>query len=168
MADERRNSSDGLTESSPLLGDQPRRLAHRPALSVTSITIIHIPKAHNNRTIVNLLCLIMFIAASAGGFLGIPQARLIEDLLCHAHYDMAQSLDGPIDEDMCKLDSIQSDLAFVLAIQIALDAIISFVAAFPWSLVADRYGYFVSVSSSLCYVIRPTRTPGLVANLCLL
>lgn len=160
MADECRNSNssgDGELprESSPLLADGPRRPP-----STTSITNdhihIHIPKVHNKNTIVNLLCLIMFMAASSGGFLGIPQARIIEDVLCQSYYGSGkarkQVLDGhdSIDEDLCKLESIQSELVFILAISSALNAITGFVAAFPWSLVADRYmmGCFVSSSNS--------------------
>ncbi|KUJ23460.1 MFS general substrate transporter [Mollisia scopiformis] len=149
MADQHRNSSssgelDG-GESSPLLSDQPRRV-RQPSVTSNTNVLVHIPEARHKNAIVNLACLIMFMAASSGGFLGIPQARIIEDVLCHKYYDVGKAqmkaLDGKdsIDEDMCKLESIQSELAFILAIQSALSAIIGFIAAFPWSLVADRIG----------------------------
>lgn len=69
----------------------------------------------------------------------IPQARLIEDVLCHDYYNRAQSLDVPIDEKQCKAEWIQAELAYIIAITSALSAGLGLVATFPWSLVADRF-----------------------------
>lgn len=135
MPDETRRSSD---EASPLLGSRP---GHRRFASVASLSSIHVPQAHEKTTIVNLLCLIILLGAGAGGFLQIPQARLIEDILCHEYYGRAQSLNVPIDEKLCKVESIQGELAYILAITSALSAGLGLVATFPWSLVADRYGF---------------------------
>ncbi|CAJ2500450.1 Uu.00g033030.m01.CDS01 [Anthostomella pinea] len=144
-AQEQRHSSSALdsgfehTEASPLLQDHPRRPAHRTGLSVASIaSIAKLPKAHRSNTIVNLLCLIIFIATSAGGFVAIPYTRLVEDVLCHQYYDVESM--QPIDENLCKENTIQSKLAFIIAIGGAIDAIVGFLAAFPWGLVADRFG----------------------------
>lgn len=128
-----RTSSD---EASPLLGSRP---GHRRFASVASLKSIHVPQAHDKSTIINLICLVILLASSAGGFLQIPQARLIEDVLCHEYYNRADSLAVPIDEKLCKVESIQGELAYILAITSALSAGVGLLATFPWSLVADRY-----------------------------
>ncbi|KAI1077407.1 MFS general substrate transporter [Whalleya microplaca] len=140
MAGEHQRDSDVFSESSPLMGEQPRRPSHRPTRSVTSIISLKVPKAHKSSTIVNLLCAIAFVASSASGFLGIPMTRVLEDVLCQEYYDGMQSLDGPIDEKLCKENAIQKRLAFIAAIASMIDAIVGFLAAFPWGLVADRIG----------------------------
>jgi hypothetical protein len=170
MVEGRRN----LDESRALLGDRPRPPGHHHAAapSVTSLTNVRIPKVHKNSTIVNILCLVMFMAASAGGFLGIPQARIIEDALCHEYYGKAKSLDSPIDENLCKVESIQSNLAFILAVSLALSSCVQFISAFPWTLVADRYDLFCLILNRpflSCYTADSTsrigRKPVLALNL---
>lgn len=81
------------------------------------------------------------LASASGGFLAIPTTRLIEDVLCREYYsELNIDLDrgAPIDEGLCKTESIQSNLSFILAIQSAAIATVSLLAAFPWSLAADR------------------------------
>lgn len=133
MTSEGRPSTD---EASPLLGNRP---GHRRFASVASIKSIHIPQVHKKSTIINLICLTVLLASGAGGLLMIPQARLIEDVLCHDYYNRAQSLDVPIDEKLCKAEWIQAELAYIMAITSALSAGLGLVATFPWSLVADRF-----------------------------
>lgn len=128
MAGEGRISSDSVTESSPLLGSGP----------VPAVTETQSLRAHNRRIFL-LSLFVNLLASSAGGFLGIPQTRLVEDVLCHEYYGRALSLDVPIDEDLCKAEPIQSDLSYIIAMQAALIAGVSLAAAFPWSLAADRY-----------------------------
>lgn len=138
MSNSRRHSSDGPTESSPLLG---RGAPHAK-----------IPKVHSNRTIVNLLLLVNLMVSSAGGLVSIPQARLAEDVLCHEYYHQMASLDVPIDEDLCKLEPIQSELAVILAVSGTFAAVTGFVSAYPWSLLADRYVY---LTPSQCHHMHP-------------
>lgn len=139
MANTKLHNSDH-NEASPLLeSSQPtqhrRPVGHR---RTTSLASLHIPKAHRKRTILNLLLFGAFLASASSGFFSIPQTRLIEDALCHTYY--GQRGGAPISEDECKVETVQSELAFVIAISSALDAAVSFVAAFPWSLAADRVG----------------------------
>lgn len=135
-------ATGGVDEFSPLISNnnkaKPRRPAHRSVLSVTSITSIQIPKAHNHTALITLICLIVFFGNSAGGFIEIPQARLVENILCQQYYNRLHADGGPIDDEMCKVEPVQSKMAFILAILAALNAIVGFWAAFPWSLVADR------------------------------
>ncbi|KAI2614872.1 MFS general substrate transporter [Hypoxylon sp. NC1633] len=138
--EQHRRDSNELTEASPLLADQrPRRPSHRPTLSVTSLTNVHMPKVHNGHTIVYLLCAICFVSSCGTGFVGIPVTRILEDVLCRKYYD-TKTLDTPIDERLCKVNSIQEQVAFIMAIQTSLNAIFAFFAAFPWGLLADRIG----------------------------
>ncbi|KAI1413263.1 MFS general substrate transporter [Hypoxylon sp. FL1857] len=144
-----RNSNE-FSESSPLLADErPRRPSHRPTLSVTSIASVHVPKLHNGRTIVNLLCIIALIASSATGFIGIPVTRVVEDVVCRQYLGVAEGVGGPIDEKDCKKNAIQEKVAFVIALSSSLDAAVGFLAAFPWGLVADRIGRKPVVSIAL-------------------
>lgn len=133
--------STSAAETAPLLG-QRRRPSHRRFPSVASITTsIHIPQVHNKTTILRLLNLIILLAGSAAGFLNLPQAQVIEYVVCHEYYDKLQSLPNtPIDEELCKADAISAELAFILAITSALTAGVGLVATFPWSVIADRYG----------------------------
>lgn len=141
-AEHAHEAPDGVDESTPLVGasrTKPRRPRHRPTLSVASLTSITIPKAHDHTTFINLLCLLVFAANTAGGFADIPQVRLIEDAVCQQYYDKLQANVGPIDEELCKIEPVQTKVAFILAILFALTAIVGFCSAFPWSVVADRY-----------------------------
>ena len=138
--DEQHHRDSGeAAETSPLLTDErPQRHSHRPRLSVASIPSVHLPKVHNGRTIVNLLCIIIFISSSSTGLTGIPATRLLEDAVCRQYYGVDGAAGGPIDEEHCKGDAIQSRVAFTLAIQSSLEAAAGFLAAFPWGLAADR------------------------------
>ncbi|KAK8009017.1 Major facilitator superfamily transporter [Apiospora marii] len=127
----------------PTTPRQRRRPGHRTAFSTTSIrsiASIHVPKVHKGDTIVNLICGVLLVASSSGGFLIIPMTRLVEDAVCHKHYGQVQSADNPIDENLCKLDSIQSNVAFVFAMFELFQSLCGFLAAFPWGIAADRLG----------------------------
>ncbi|KAI8955541.1 major facilitator superfamily domain-containing protein [Xylaria longipes] len=140
----RGDSLDDASELASLLPDSPpRHRSHRNNLSISSIassisSIIYEPKPRKN-IVINILYFITFIASYSSGFFELPFTRLIEDLLCHDYYDVASSTQ-PIDESLCKEDSIQKDLAYILAVQSTLYSIVSFVAAFPWGLAADKFG----------------------------
>ncbi|RYC57945.1 hypothetical protein CHU98_g8261 [Xylaria longipes] len=138
----RGDSLDDASELASLLPDSPpRHRSHRNNLSISSMassisSIIYEPKPRKN-IVINILYFITFIASYSSGFFELPFTRLIEDLLCHDYYDVASSTQ-PIDESLCKEDSIQKDLAYILAVQSTLYSIVSFVAAFPWGLAADK------------------------------
>lgn len=120
---------DDLNESSPLL---------QGSATATTTAEQRAVEARKQKTLW-LALLANLLASSAGGFLSIPTARLIEDVLCHQYYGEAQNFEVPIDESLCKDQSIQSRLSFVIATQSALIAGVGLLAAFPWSLAADRY-----------------------------
>ncbi|KAK8851899.1 major facilitator superfamily transporter [Apiospora arundinis] len=136
--------ADAAAAAPPALPRHRRqRPAHRSAFSTTSIksiASIHVPKVHDGDTIVNLLCIVLLVASSAGGFFTIPMTRLVEDAVCHKHYEQMQRVDGPIDESLCKLDSIQERVAYIFAMYEFIQSICGFTAAFPWGIAADRIG----------------------------
>lgn len=145
-ADRVEDATSGADESSPLIGNsanarsRPRRPPNRHTLSVASLASITIPKANDHTAFITLLCIIIFAANSAGGFCEIPQASLVEDALCHQYYGRLKTDTSPIDEDLCKVEPVQTKMAFILALLAALNAIVGFCAALPWSLVADKIG----------------------------
>lgn len=130
-------------ENTSLLGSQRQRPSHRPTLSVASVPSlksVHVPKAHKGSTIVSLLCVIMFIGSCSGGFVDIPLVRIIEDIICRDYYSYNGALRAgdEIDEKMCKVDVIQTDVQDIVSVTNMLTSLVGFLAAFPWGLVADR------------------------------
>lgn len=144
MADADRVEIDG-TETTPLLsgaakvaGSANRRPQHLKTISVASIASLSIPKAHKPGTVVWILCVLIFFVAGAGGFMVIPMTRIFEDILCRQYYDKPQILGEPIDESLCKIDVIQSKLAFLFAIFESITAGVGCLAAMPWGILADK------------------------------
>ncbi|THX16494.1 MFS general substrate transporter [Aureobasidium pullulans] len=105
------------------------------------------PNARSDRTrsVIILVTLVIVITSVAGGLIGLPFVRLIEDAICQEHY-ASRPVEGglfitsDVDEAHCKVDAVQSRLAYVLAIQEMLDAIAGFTFALPYGLFADRIG----------------------------
>jgi hypothetical protein len=131
------------TEWSSLLGRNgderrhPRR--YRAASPATSLSEFRLPKTHDPNTILAMLCAIIFVSSSSGGLYIIPLTRVFEDQLCHQYYDRIQTrVDEPIDEELCKVDAVQSKLSFLFAMYFAIDAVLGCLVAMPWGFVADR------------------------------
>ncbi|KAI1177378.1 major facilitator superfamily domain-containing protein [Nemania sp. FL0916] len=151
--EEEQRRADSLDEASELASllpspeERPRHRLHRENLSVSSTTSTissvfapqFVPQPQKKAAVTNILYFITFIASYAGGFVDLPFTRLVEDLICHDYYDVKRSSE-PIDESLCKEDSIQKQLAYVLAVQSTLFSIVAFVAAFPWGFAADKIG----------------------------
>lgn len=87
--------------------------------------------SRNNRPkrVILLIAFVIGITGIAGGLIGLPFVRLIEDAICQEYYaskpgraEGSVSLFG-VDEAHCKVDTVQSRLAYILAIQEMLDAI---------------------------------------------
>lgn len=105
-----------------------------------SLKSVHVPKANKGSILVGLLCVIIFIGSCSGGFTDIPLVRIIEDIICRDYYsrDGALNSGDPIDEKMCKVDVIQTDVQDIVSVTNMLTSLMGFLAAFPWGLVADR------------------------------
>ncbi|CAD0029698.1 unnamed protein product, partial [Aureobasidium pullulans] len=102
-------------------------------------------RSYRTRSVIILVALVIVITSVAGGLIGLPFVRLIEDAICQEHY-ASRPVEGglfitsDVDEAHCKVDAVQSRLAYILAIQEMLDAIAGFTFALPYGLVADRIG----------------------------
>ncbi|KAI1421218.1 major facilitator superfamily domain-containing protein [Xylaria sp. FL1777] len=99
-----------------------------------------VPKAQKPGTIVFILCVVILVGSGAGGFQNMAMTRIFENILCRRYYDQIHSDDEPIDEDLCKVDAIQSQLAYLMAIMSSLNAGVSVLAALPWGIAADKIG----------------------------
>ncbi|OTB02042.1 hypothetical protein M426DRAFT_322992 [Hypoxylon sp. CI-4A] len=139
------------TERTPLVGDLTRpetptsawKPGHSRASTLASTTAsatVHIPTAQKPGAVLALFFLIVFAASAADAFKIIPMTRIFEDILCHEHYGKSRGSVKPIDEALCKVDVIQSRLAYLFAVQEALSAGISCLVALLWAIVADRIG----------------------------
>lgn len=102
-------------------------------------------RSYRTRSVIILVALVIVITSVAGGLIGLPFVRLIEDAICQEHY-ASRPVEGglfmtsDLDEAHCKVDAVQARLAYILAVQEMLDAIAGFTFALPYGLVADRIG----------------------------
>ncbi|KAK0123872.1 hypothetical protein ONS95_008865 [Cadophora gregata] len=135
------------SEATPLLPEsqQPERPSATSRFHVTT-----------PRYIVLLLALNILILASAGGLTVVPQTRLLEDIFCHRYYGDVKGL-GDIDESLCKIDSIQSELAYVNGLTTAVEAVVGLTFAFPFGILADKIGrkpvYMISMIGTALYLV---------------
>src|SRR5687767_10506324 len=95
------------SEASPLLHTQDEAEARSIPESPASRW-----QARHPATIVLLIALIKFGVTLSGMMIIIPIYRLIEDALCHVYYQDDTS--GIIEELQCKVDEVQSNLAFLI------------------------------------------------------
>lgn len=100
---------------------------------------VPVAKASNRNSILHLLCLIFFIAASASGFAAVPLTMLVEDVVCSRYYDPRCERGGPSNKKNCKVESIQTEVAVIFAITGMCEAAVGFFAAFPWGIIANKY-----------------------------
>ncbi|ETS78342.1 hypothetical protein PFICI_10404 [Pestalotiopsis fici W106-1] len=151
---------NGKATSAPTLPSsaaQPGRPWQRRKRTMSRASIASslaaLPKVHDPHRIVAIMCVLIFFGSSSGGFTGITMTRILEDRFCREYYYGAtQSLGGgggggdddasfqPIDEDLCKVDVIQSRLAYLVAVHSFIEAAVGCVVAMPWGFVADRVG----------------------------
>ncbi|KAI1207614.1 MFS general substrate transporter [Annulohypoxylon truncatum] len=107
--------------------------------SIASATI-SVPTVRKPGAILGLFFIIIFAVSAADAFKQIPMTRIFEDILCHEYYDAAFAPDAPIDEELCKVNAIQSNLAYLLAVLESLNSGVSCLVALLWGIVADRVG----------------------------
>ncbi|CRK18772.1 MFS efflux pump atnC like protein [Verticillium longisporum] len=88
--------------------------------------------------IVLLLATIKGILVASGVLLMTPMVRLMEDAICHVHYH--KDISEPIDEKECKVDDVQSQLAYLGGIGALMASLVTLVIAFPYGVLADRMG----------------------------
>lgn len=101
-------------EATPLLAPSG---APRPRFSAARWQV------QSPRAVILLVGTVKFSVVCTGMLLMIPFFRLVEDALCHAHYD--DESPGFIEERRCKVDEVQSRLAFLNGSMSLLTAVIS-------------------------------------------
>ncbi|KAI1737058.1 major facilitator superfamily domain-containing protein [Xylaria scruposa] len=154
-ASDERYCDDGFTESSeraPLLPESPNASPspsshargtglHGIESSVDSrADTVPTPLLQRPGVIIIILYIIVFVVSASGGFQNISMTRIFEDILCRQYYDRGGDNQDPIKEDMCKINAIQSKLAYLFAIQASLNAGASMLTALPWGIAADKIG----------------------------
>ncbi|KAK3299611.1 general substrate transporter [Chaetomium fimeti] len=95
-------------------------------------------QARKRKTVVALLAVLMFCITTSGMLILIPIFRLMEDAVCHEHYDKPRS--EPIEERLCKVDGVQKELAFLGGIGAVLNSVVGLLSALPYGVLADRIG----------------------------
>ncbi|KAE9364733.1 MFS general substrate transporter [Stipitochalara longipes BDJ] len=118
-----------LEEAAPMLGERDED--HPPPSKYWF-------QVQRPRTIALLLSFLIFLLCVAAALMTVPTTRILEDALCHIHYDVSGTAD--IDEKLCKDDAIQSQLAYLNGLISMLEAIVGLIVAFPYGVLSDRIG----------------------------
>lgn len=130
---------DSGGEDSPLLSSDMRDLPDSPIEEATTTTNGDAAftnayaasrlrglgrwQAHSPKQIVLLISTIKFFIVLSGTCLLIPLYRIIEDMLCHVHFQ--DDSDDIIDEMKCKTDEVQASLAYMTGWFGLLGAVVS-------------------------------------------
>ncbi|KAH8589435.1 major facilitator superfamily domain-containing protein [Bisporella sp. PMI_857] len=115
-------------------------------------------RAKSPRTIVTLLLTIVFILQFGGAIMIIPGLRVYEDIICHKYYESLEGAghinqDGQIDESLCKVDKVQEELNFLLAVWNTLGSLAGLFATIPFGILADRIGRRVVFQLAVCSLV---------------
>jgi MFS transporter, PCFT/HCP family, solute carrier family 46 (folate transporter), member 1 len=116
-------------------GDEPSRPfagAKRPGRGLLAAHL----QAQKPKTIVLLLALLIFIIVTSGMLMIMPVFRLVEDTVCHRYYKKDPS--EKIDERLCKVDGVQSELAYLGGWAALLNSSVGLIAALPYGVLADK------------------------------
>ncbi|KAM7192584.1 general substrate transporter [Naviculisporaceae sp. PSN 640] len=100
--------------------------------------LLHRFQARKPTTIIWLLSAAMFVFTASGMMVMVPMFRLMEDAICHTYYK--KSPGEKIEEAKCKVDEVQSELAWLGGIATMLGSVIGMIAALPYGVLADRIG----------------------------
>ncbi|KAI0534188.1 MFS general substrate transporter [Xylaria digitata] len=92
--------------------------------------------AITHRAISAVACIAIFLWVLSGMIVVVPAARLAEDIFCRRHYGRVDI--DPIDEELCKADEIQSSMAWIFGLSMALSTIVGLVVTIPYGILADR------------------------------
>jgi MFS family permease len=92
-----------------------------------------------------IICILLYFIMGIGYFSSTAaQLRLLESIICRAHYEKANPAlippSGDIPESLCKVPAVQGTLAELLGWQAFFDNIPSLVLVLPYGIWADKYG----------------------------
>ncbi|KAI1819927.1 hypothetical protein F4861DRAFT_534073 [Xylaria intraflava] len=105
-----------------------------PALDTRDITL-NKPR-RRPRYVIWLVLLLLLLVNLTNGISNIPLSRLLERRLCRAYYDTNHDLD----EELCKIDSVQQGLAWIMGAFETLWIVGDFVMTIPLTFLYERYG----------------------------
>ncbi|KAI0096768.1 major facilitator superfamily domain-containing protein [Nemania sp. FL0031] len=83
-----------------------------------------------------LVLFLLLLVNLTNGISNIPLNRLLERRLCRTYYDS----DRDVDEKLCKVDSIQQDLAWIMGAFETLWIVGDFVMTIPLTFLSEKYG----------------------------
>ncbi|KAK3385842.1 general substrate transporter [Podospora didyma] len=95
-------------------------------------------QAQKPSTIVILLATLLFAVVLSGMMILVPMFRLMEDTLCHVHYQRDPS--ETIDERECKVEEVQKQLTYLGGISAMISSSVGLLASLPYGILADRIG----------------------------
>ncbi|KAL6903858.1 major facilitator superfamily domain-containing protein [Trichoderma evansii] len=96
-----------------------------------------------------MAALVLLSHSMASSLAATPIIRLLEDSICRTYYYADQPSDVgrlPIDERLCKIDAIQTRLAYFNSWVSMMEATLSLIAAFPYASLADRVGRRIAIA----------------------
>lgn len=126
------------TEESPISEEQPQLTDAWRAEQLDESQPTLQSQNQLRSTIIYIMCIIIFLSATAVGLFQIPLTALIEDAVCHGYYNQVGRNGLPLDgKKVCKENAIQSKLASVLGVSSALDAFVGFLVVLPWGIATD-------------------------------
>lgn len=123
--DDDNSSIPEVSPDSPLLG--PREFSHQTTRTSWFL-------AKQLHSISALVCLAIFLWAFSGTLAIVPGTRLAEEIFCRRYYEH----NAVIDERMCKVEEIQSQVAYIFGFFITLNGLVGMLVAFPFGVLADR------------------------------
>lgn len=99
---------------------------------------LRLPQVQSPRAVIFTLSCLKFVILGSGLLVMMPMVRLLEDAFCHQHYgkDPAE----PIPEMECKIDEVQTRLAYLGGIGAVIASVITLITTFPYSILADKVG----------------------------
>ncbi|KAL1898513.1 hypothetical protein Sste5346_003417 [Sporothrix stenoceras] len=125
-------------------------------------------QAQRPGSVIALVAILLFFLVFAATLALVPIMRLVEDAICRRYYglnygdnggsvpgnstvsfnthkqflenDFNSGIVNGTDERMCKVDAVQSELAWLGGVVSVTEAIFGLLASFPWALLSDRIG----------------------------
>ncbi|KAI8949164.1 hypothetical protein F4801DRAFT_421941 [Xylaria longipes] len=108
--------------------------SHSTTLDRRRQTLTHSPQP--SRHAIWLVLFLLLLVNLTNGISNIPLNRLLERRLCRTYYDS----DHDVDEALCKVDSVQQDLAWIMGVFETLWIVGDFVMTIPLTFLSERYG----------------------------
>ncbi|KAI1364021.1 hypothetical protein F5Y08DRAFT_340101 [Xylaria arbuscula] len=107
-----------------------------PGYDESHVPITSSDRVRRSRLAIWLVLFLLLLVNLTSGISNIPLNRLLERRLCRAYY----GADHDVDEQLCKVDSVQQDLAWIMGSFETLWVVGDFVMTIPLTFLSERYG----------------------------